>query len=123
MQFITHNQNSNLLDKTRGTGYLCDLKCTYKDIVNMFGLPVLVNSYDKKISCKWIIEWNNEELNTIYDYKESVDYLGVERGKHRTEIVDWHIGGNSGKGANRICQLIYADKTAEELLVLIQGGL
>ena len=75
---------SSLLDRISGI--------TYDDLVDMFGEPLFLpeDSKDGKVNFEWVVEFNNEVF-TIYDWKESEEYAKNSLGRKNRRA--FHIGG------------------------------
>ena len=90
---------------TRGFERVADLKCTYADLVHLFGEPMRFINTDRRV------QWGFRELETdigatIYD-----DNSGIHHIKDRPldEIFTWEIGGeqnDKGKLEDRSLQII-----------------
>jgi len=48
-----------------------------------------------KTERQWVLEFKNGDIITIYDYKQSIEYLGEEDGLDVEDIVEWHVGGKN----------------------------
>ena len=106
-QFIIKG-NTIIVDNTIGTrGYerVADLKCTYADLVHLFGEPMRFINTDRRV------QWGFRELETdigatIYD-----DNSGIHQQINRPldEIFTWEIGGeadNQGRLKDRSLEII-----------------
>lgn len=72
------------LDPT-GTSKVGDLCASFAQLVEKFGYPQNVDSWDKKSRVEWVF-LDGDRVITIYDWKESCP---VE------EVEIWSIGGRS----------------------------
>ena len=73
---------------------------SYADLVNILGEPN--DEYDVyKSDAEWVIEWNDKVITTIYNYKDGINYLGLD-GCPVEDITKWRIGGNSSKALEYI---------------------
>ena len=63
-------------------------KTEYNTLVEKLGEPLTGFSGDGKVTCEWIIEFPDNTVGTIYDWKT---------GETPKEEYNWHIGG---KGVN-----------------------
>lgn len=106
---FTLNKDAN----TNGTSYKDRISADYHDIVNAFGNP---NSKGDgyKVSCEWIIEFEDGLVATIYDWKVgrfySDDDWGYSYGLAPEEINEWHIGGHTGLVAERVRHILFHNK-------------
>jgi|ERR1035437_526899 hypothetical protein len=91
MKFKTHNQKEI---KTGGTSLMGYVNVGYKKLKKVFGEPTESDGY--KSDAEWEIEFEDETIATIYNYKDGKNYLG-EDGIDTAKITDWHIGGNDIK--------------------------
>lgn len=75
---------------SNGTSFYSDtFRASVADIKQFCGEPAWENnSGDDKVNFEWIMETDNGDVFTIYDWKE---YRSIEE----TEIIEWHIGGHS----------------------------
>lgn len=71
-------------DRTDGSCYRDRVDTTYFNLINLFGLPTFGKG-DKVLS-EWVLENDDGEVATIYDYKSSVNDPSF--------VTDWHLGGN-----------------------------
>ena len=80
-------------------GHLQDeIDISYKELVEIFGQPGEGDGY--KIECEWTIK-TPKGVASIYDYKEGKTYNGAD-GTLKTQIRNWHIGGNNEQVAQYI---------------------
>jgi len=79
-----------------GTSLQGYIKTTYADLVHLLGKPSY-RGEGEKITCEWIIKFNNGPLVTIYDYKT---------GKTPKDLYEWHVGGNSKNALFYINELV-----------------
>lgn len=80
---------SNKLNRLRinGTSFVGHIHATYAQLVEVFGEPNFGpngQSGDGKITCSWYLEFNNEIVATIYDWKTPHTPMNS---------YDWHVGG------------------------------
>lgn len=78
--------NSN----TDGTSFQnVTFKASVNQLINIFGEPdYSSNTGEDKFNFEWVMETDNEEVFTIYDWKE---YRRLDL----DEIIEWHIGSHS----------------------------
>ena len=63
---------------------------TVQDLRKALGLPEYEqNDGEDKINFEWVLETEDGEVFTVYDWKE---YHELDE---EMEDIDWHIGGNS----------------------------
>ena len=89
MKYKTHNDYDIKTDGTSFKGYLT---ANYDELVKAFGEPMDIKLL-KQDAC-WDIEFEDGTIATIYNWKNGVNYCGVE-GQNVQHIRDWHIGGFS----------------------------
>lgn len=72
---------------------------TYAELVEIFGKPNYgPNNYDMdKVTCEWMIEFEDGTKASIYDYKTGRTPMGE---------YDWHIGGYNGASFDRVVDTI-----------------
>jgi hypothetical protein len=78
--------NSTL--KANGTCLQGRIKTTFDRLEEVFGEPLYPDSFDGKVICEWILEFEDGLIATIYCWKVKSVPLGE---------YDWHIGGHSEK--------------------------
>ena len=78
------NQNAN------GTSFHdVTFKASVQQLTNVFGEPYYgYNTGEDKINFEWVLETDDEEVFTIYDWKE---YRELDP----DETIEWHIGSHS----------------------------
>ena len=77
-----------------GTCYQDIVYTDYESLVGVFGKPnygPLASDDDDKVTCEWILKFQDGTIATIYDWKT---YSGTPMGTY-----GWHIGGFD-KGAS-----------------------
>jgi hypothetical protein len=85
MKFKLLKQESGKADNTALRGYL---ESTREQLVELFGEPHPTESIDGKITTRWIIEFADKTVATIYDYKRYAHGAPKD-----DELYAWHIGG------------------------------
>lgn len=100
MNFTTRNDYK----KSTGTCLQGYIDADFFDLVNLFGEPLEGDGY--KVDAEWIIEFDNGEIATIYNYKDGYNYNGPETGTPTELITDWHIGGKSKKAVELVSDLL-----------------
>ena len=86
-----------------GTCLQGGIDCDYDTLVAVFGPPE--GSYDDyKSDCAWDLVINGVVV-TIYNYKDGKNYCG-RSGLNKTQIRDWHIGGNSKIAVARVQEVL-----------------
>lgn len=70
---------------TNGTSFMGCITTTYDKLVQLFGEP-MKGSDDGKTTAEWVIQFEDGEVATIYDWKLS---------STPTNLYDWHVGGHS----------------------------
>lgn len=65
------------------------IECSVTRLIEILGAPKYVtNDGLDKTNYEWIMETDNGEVFTVYDWKHY-------RPLFMNEIIEWHIGGNS----------------------------
>ncbi len=65
------------------------IRASVDELTNAFGEPSMeYNTGEDKVNFEWEMETEDEEVFTIYDWKE---YRRISK----DEIIEWHIGGHS----------------------------
>ena len=97
VQFLKLVKGENMqfknTDKIIGTSLQGYIKASYEQLVQTFGQQKH-NGDGWKTTCEWALEWEDGTVATIYDWKQSTDYLG-EDGIHYEDVTDWNVGGNN----------------------------
>ena len=70
---------------------------TYDTLVEKLGEPLTDFSGDGKVTCEWVIEFPDDTVGTIYDWKT---------GETPIKEYNWHIGGKDGKAVMKIGELL-----------------
>jgi hypothetical protein len=100
MRYITHNDINISSDSTHYQG---KVDVSYGLLCILFGQPFSGDAY--KVDAEWVIEFEDGTIATIYNYKNGINYLGVD-GTPTTQISSWHIGGFVVRAAELIHQLV-----------------
>jgi len=112
MEYKTHNDKG--ID-VMGTCLQGHVYCSYETLVSLFGEPS--EHYDDyKCDAQWVIEFEDGEVATIYNWKNGINYCGVKDGIPTEKITEWNIGGNTHKVAFAINHL-----TNHSLMMQIEG--
>ena len=65
------------------------IKCSVETLRKVLGEPTYDdNRGDDKVNYEWEMETSTGEVFTVYDWKE---YRSLDD----TDVIEWHIGGNS----------------------------
>lgn len=80
-----------------GTSKVGCLTCSFADLVALFGYPVNVESWDKKVRVEWIFE-DDDRVITIYDWKESCPV---------DEVTTWSVGGRSTRDFSTVVLAVH----------------
>lgn len=81
------------INKASGTALQGYLRAKYSDVERVFGKPTHLGSGDDKVQARWVLMFEDEEIATIYDYKEDLNYK---------KVYMWHIGGHKPDVVKRI---------------------
>ena len=74
--------------RANGTSLRGCVKANLETLIKKLGEPIRDHSGDGKVTCEWILDFGDETVATIYDWKMK---------ETPTETYNWHIGG---KGIN-----------------------
>lgn len=83
-----------------GTGLQGYINAYYSQLVDVFGEPNFGpndNSMDK-VTCQWILTFENGTVATIYDWKE----MDTPFSEYR-----WHIGGRSLDAISKVLEVFH----------------
>jgi hypothetical protein len=72
---------------SNGTGLQGYMEATYDQILKVLGPPTYKDE-DTKVTCEWVIMFEDDVVATIYDWKEPETPKG---------LYEWHIGGRLPK--------------------------
>jgi hypothetical protein len=73
-----------------GTSLQGYVVATQRDLIDTFGEPIRFEEGTDKVTLEWIIQFVNDEIATIYDWKRyELGTPGMD------EVCEYHIGGNS----------------------------
>ena len=93
MKYKTHNDKEICTDGTWLQGHVY---CSYETLVSLFGEPS--ERYDDyKCDAHWDVELEDGEVATIYNWKNGINYCGVNEGIPTEKITAWNIGGHGDK--------------------------
>ena len=80
---------SHYIDAT-GTSLQGHVVTTQRDLIDTFGEPIRFEEDTGKTTLEWIIQFVNDEIATIYDWKRyELGTPGMD------EVCEYNIGGNS----------------------------
>ena len=89
-----------------------EVEASYDDLLSLFGEPNGEGD-NYKVSTMWVLEDDDKNFLTIYDYKEtdlySRGYPSVQAFRARPSYV-WHIGGTRRLPAQRLKAFILRSK-------------
>ena len=84
---------NNKSSHVNGTSYLGRFNADYDLLISKLGEPT--DSFDEyKTDAEWIIEFEDGNVATIYNWKDGKNYCG-EEGLPVEHIKEWHIGGRN----------------------------
>lgn len=78
------------------------IETSYQSLVDTFGEPNSSGD-DYKVSCEWVLKFEDGTYATIYDWKSSKKYRGDYYGIDAKDNTDWHIGGTSERSSDLVC--------------------
>ena len=91
------------------TAYMGSFSASYKNLVKLFGKPNAITD-EYKVSTEWVLEDNEGNIVTIYDWKMTDLYdeglYSVEEFR-KLDSYDWHIGGHKESDADNLISFIY----------------
>ena len=92
---FTNDANVNM------TSYKGSLTTPYGQLIQVFGEPDHgPNDLDlDKITCEWMLKFEDGTIATIYDWKTGRTPMGQ---------YEWHIGGHSSDAVDRILETYYS---------------
>jgi hypothetical protein len=82
--------------EANGTSLKGYVHTTYGHLLEVFGEPTAYESGDDKVTCEWVIKFEDGLVATIYDWK---------MGRTPTGFYEWHIGGRNSEVVGRIREL------------------
>lgn len=89
---LTEEEDSNVETASHFVSYLI---ADYKVIKEIVGDETYPKGDEYKVDAEWRLLDKDNNLITIYNYKDGHNYCGRE-GLSRGFITDWHVGGNNG---------------------------
>lgn len=72
------------------------IEATYAQIEKVFGKPQY-EDIDGKVSAQWVLETENGELGTLYDWK-----VGFDATVWNSRTIQWHIGSHNELNAGKV---------------------
>jgi hypothetical protein len=90
MQYITHNEDDSI--STNMTCRRGHITTSYANLVQVFGEPLKEGFDDYKSDAEWIVQFEDGNVATIYNWKNGVNYCG-DQGIPTAMIDVWNIGG------------------------------
>ena len=99
MNYKTHN-DTDLFAEGCLQG---EIKCEYKTLKKLFGLPEDSDGY--KVDAEWVIKFEDGSQCHIYGWKNGKNYLG-KNGIPKTKITKWHVGGVDKRGLKNLKRII-----------------
>ena len=100
--YVTHNDQHINIEGTHGLARLSNL--SYARIVEMFGEPS--SQYDDfKSDAEWMIQFDDGEVATIYNWKNGKNYCGPDAPPVE-DIREWNVGGKNNDVVLRLHQLL-----------------
>jgi hypothetical protein len=100
--YVTHNDQPININGTHGLARLSNL--SYHRIVEMFGEPS-EDFDDYKSDAAWSIKFDDDEIATIYNWKNGRNYCGPDA-PIKEEITIWNVGGKTQDVVLRLHQLL-----------------
>ena len=75
---------TNAASNANGTCLIGYVKTDYQTLQEKLGEPLKGHSGDGKVTCEWVVEFDDNSVGTIYDWKVS---------ETPTNTYNWHVGG------------------------------
>ena len=75
----------------------------YSKLVEKFGKPE--ESDGDKIDAEWVIQFEDDSIATIYNWKNGKNYCG-EYGLPTSRITEWNVGGASDKVLSKLQSIL-----------------
>jgi hypothetical protein len=91
---------TNDSSKASGTCFIGYLPTTYDTLREKLGEPLTGYSGDEKVTCEWIIEFENGSVGTIYDWKTNATPLNE---------YNWHVGGRGINTLDKVGRFVGLD--------------
>lgn len=93
MEYVTHNEDD--LINANGTHLLGTITMPCFEIEAALGKPQ-TGDFDK-VQAEWLIQFEDGQVATIYDWKENKPYW---------DVTEWHIGGNNAEIVERVLSIL-----------------
>lgn len=106
MKFQTHNDANFWV----GGCLQGEIVAEYADLKKLLGQPTDGDGY--KVDAEWDIEFEDGTMATIYNWKDGKNYNG-KSGTPKTQIRDWHVGGDSQRSVELVEELLKGLHTRE----------
>ena len=103
-----HWESTGNFGQAVGTSLQGYISAKFSTLGFTFGKPTEIeNAYegDQKVDVTWVITFSDNEVATIYNYKNGKNYLGNE-GQNVTSMTEWNVGGTSPQVVKRVAMLI-----------------
>jgi hypothetical protein len=88
---------TNNIAKANGTSLIGYLTSTYSALCEKLGEPLRDHSGDGKVTCEWIIEFEDGSVGTIYDWKMKATPLNE---------YNWHVGGRGINTLDKVSKFV-----------------
>jgi len=95
MLFKTHNQDD--LINSNGTWLQGTAIVDYFTVRNALGEPLRIDG-DGKVQAEWVIQFEDGEVATVYDWKEYTTPAEL--------VTEWHIGGRDPEVVTRVKSIL-----------------
>ena len=83
--------------KADGSSLKGYISATYDQLKEVLGKPQYISTDPySKVTCEWVLEFEDGLIATIYDWKMGATPL---------DVYDWHIGGHSSEVVERVQSL------------------
>jgi hypothetical protein len=83
--------------KANGTCLQGKVTTTFNKLEEAFGEPIYPDSFDGKVMCEWVLEFEDGTIATIYCWKLKTAPV---------EEYDWHIGGHSERAVDYVKNIL-----------------
>ena len=103
-----HWESTGNFGQAVGTSLQGYISAKFSTLGFTFGKPTQIEGDyegDQKSDVTWVITFSDNEVATIYNYKNGKNYLGNE-GQNTTSITEWNVGGTSPQVVKRVATLV-----------------
>lgn len=88
---------TNIASKASGTCLIGYVTTDHQTLCEKLGEPLTGCSGDGKVTCEWIVEFEDGSVGTIYDWKTKATPI---------KTYNWHVGGKGINVLDKIGQFL-----------------